>query len=300
MTDIGFGIFCTNADGSLSTNHTFRLKNLSFERVFESFQANLRDFLNLLELCRERNIEVFRLGSNFIPYASHVDFRQDWLSKFETYIIEAGKLIKEKFNIRITMHPGQFVILNSPHLKVLENSIRELEYHFWILDKMGVEDDGVVIIHIGGAYGQKERAVDRFIENVDRHNWLKRRLAVENDERLFNAQEVLKIAETLRIPFVFDFFHHRLNPSEIDLKQVFDTWGSKEIPKVHLSSRGIGKIVTHGDYVDLEDFLSFQEMIESTGIKKVHMMIEAKRKEKAIENLRNLSMSRGGFEPPTR
>ncbi len=97
------------------------------------------------------------------------------------------------------MHPGQFVILNSPNFKVLENSIRELEYHFWILDRLGVENDGVVIVHIGGVYGQKERAIDRF-ENVEKHSWLKRRLAVENGERLFNSQEVLKIAETLGIP----------------------------------------------------------------------------------------------------
>lgn len=121
------------------------------------------------------------------------------MRKFEPYIIELGNLIKEKFKIRITMHPGQFVILNSPNFKVLENSIRELEYHFWILDRLGVENDGVVIVHIGGVYGQKERAIDRF-ENVEKHSWLKRRLAVENGERLFNSQEVLKIAETLGIP----------------------------------------------------------------------------------------------------
>lgn len=291
MTEIGFGIFCTNSDGSLSTNHTFRLQNLSFERVFESFRRNAEDFLKLLELCKDKGIEVFRLGSNFIPYASHINFREEWLIKLEPYIVELGNLIREKFKIRITMHPGQFVTLNSPNFKVLENSIRELEYHFWVLDRLGVKSDGVVIVHIGGAYGQKEKAIYRFIENVEKYSWLKRRLAIENDERLFNSQEVLKIAETLGIPFVFDFLHHNLNPSEIDLKRVFETWSGKGIPKVHLSSNGFGKVGTHGDYVNFEDFLSLRKMIEYTGIKKVHIMIEAKKKEKALESLKNLLIS---------
>lgn len=288
MTEIGFGIFCTNAERTLSTNHTFRLKSLSFDRVFESLSANLRDLFELLELCRREKIEVFRLGSNFIPYASHKDFKEEWFLKIEPFLIETGKTIRENFNIRITMHPGQFVILNSPKLEVIDNSLRELRYHFWVLDKLGIGDDGIVIIHIGGIYSEKERAIERFINTVEKNSWLKKRLAVENDERLFTAKDTLYVAKNLKIPFVFDYFHHVLNPSIFDFNDIYETWRGKGTPKFHLSSQGDGKYGLHGDYVKLDDFYALMELIEVAGLKKVHIMLEAKQKEKAINRLRSM------------
>lgn len=285
MTEIGFGIFCTNGDGTLSTNHTFRLKNLTFDRVFEAFLKNLNDFFKLLELCKREKIEVFRLGSNFIPYASHRDFKEEWFGKLEPYLKEASEKLRE-YPIRITMHPGQFVILNSPRSEVTENSLRELEYHFWVLDSLGVGDEGIVIIHVGGVYGDRERSIDRFMVNIEKNKWLKIRLTVENDEKLFNAREALNIAKNLGIPFVFDFFHHRLNPSEIELKEVFNTWIGKGVPKIHLSSAGEGRVGTHGDYINTENFLELYKMIKDSDVTKVHIMIEAKKKEKALEKLR--------------
>ncbi len=286
MLYIGFGTFCTSADGKLSTNHTFQIKNLTFEKVQESFQANLRDFFSLLDLCKKEGIEVFRLGSNFIPYASHSLFRQEWLSRLEPYLIEAGDKIKQNYNIRITMHPGQFTVLNSPKIEVLENSLRELKYHFWVLDTLGIGQDGIVIIHVGGIYGDKKRAIERFINNVDENKWLKRRLAIENDEKIFTAQEVLDIAKTLEVPFVFDLLHHKLNPSRFSIEEIFKTWNGKGIPKFHLSSMGKGKKGIHGEYVNSEDFMELIEMLKSTGLKKVHLMIEAKQKERAIKRLK--------------
>ncbi len=287
MIDIGFGTFCTSADGRISTNHTFRIKNLIFEKVMESFNANLRDLFRLLDLCKKEGIEIFRLGSNFIPYASHSLFKQEWLSKIEPSLIEAGDKIKQNYNIRITMHPGQFIILNSPKKEVLENSLRELKYHFWVLDTLGIGEDGIVIIHIGGVYGDKKRAIERFINNVNENKWLKRRLAIENDEKMFTAQEVLAIAKTLELPFVFDLLHHKLNPSSFPMEEIIKTWNGKGIPKFHLSSMGEGKKGIHGEYVNFEDFIELIKMLRDTGIKKVHLMIEAKQKEKAIKKLKD-------------
>lgn len=285
-TEIGFGIFCTNGEGTLSTNHTFRLRNLSYDRVLEAFLRNLNDFFKLLELCKKDEIEVFRLGSNFIPYASHREFKEEWFSRLEPYLKEASERLRE-YQIRITMHPGQFVILNSPKLEVIENSLRELEYHFWVLDSLGVGNDGIVIVHIGGLYENKERATERFINTVERNPWLKRRLGVENDERLFNAKQVLDIAKALKIPFVFDYFHHKVNPSEFDQSEILETWKERMgPPKFHISSQGKGKRGVHGDYIDVKDFLDFLRFLRPLKVKKVHLMIEAKKKERALQRLK--------------
>lgn len=286
MTEIGFGIFCTNGDRTLSTNHTFRLKNLTFDRVFEAFNKNLRDFFELLELCRREHIEVFRLGSNFIPYASHRDFKEEWFSKLEPYLKEASERLKE-YKIRITMHPGQFVILNSPKGEVIESSLRELEYHFWVLERLGVGDEGIVIVHIGGLYDSRERATERFINTVEKNPWLFRRLCIENDERFFNAKQVLDIAKSLKIPFIFDYFHHKINPSEFDPSEILETWkGRAGLPKFHISSQGDGKRGVHGDYIEISDFIDFLQFLKKLKkVEKIHLMIEAKKKERALKLL---------------
>ncbi|MFN3135050.1 MAG: UV DNA damage repair endonuclease UvsE [Candidatus Kryptonium sp.] len=285
MTQIGFGIFCSNSNGSLSTNHTFKLQNLTIDRLLRTVNLNIKDFLSLLNLCKKENIEVFRLGSSFIPFASHKNFKESWFFKIETILKEVKDAVKD-FSIRITMHPGQFVVLNSPNKNVLENSIRELEYHFWLLDVLNIPDDGVIIVHIGGVYENKEKSIERFINVIEKNAWLKRRLAIENDERHYNSKDVLYISKQIKVPFVFDYFHHKINPSEIDLTEVFKTWFLKGVPKVHLSSQGKGKIGNHGDYVNIEDFLDLKKIIEKTNIEKVHIMLEAKKKELALKKLR--------------
>ncbi|MCX7771357.1 MAG: hypothetical protein N2202_09825, partial [Proteobacteria bacterium] len=143
-------------------------------------------------------------------------------------------------------------------------------------------------IHIGGIYSEKERAIERFINTVEKNSWLKKRLAVENDERLFTAKDTLYVAKNLKIPFVFDYFHHVLNPSIFDFNDIYETWKGKGIPKFHLSSQGDGKYGLHGDYVKLDDFYGLMELIEVAGLKKVHIMLEAKQKEKAINRLRSM------------
>lgn len=286
MLKLSFGTFCTNYNSTVSTNHTFRLENLNFDKIFETFLKNLNDFFKLLELCKKLDISIFRLGSNFIPFASHKSFKEEWLLKIEPYIVEACKIIKEKYQIRITMHPGQFVVLNSLNKKVLENSLRELKYHFWLLDKLGIGKEGIVIIHIGGKYEDKKRSIERFICTVEKNNWFKRRLCIENDEKNFSAKDIVYISNLLNIPMVFDYFHNLLNPSEFDINDIVSTWKNHSTPKFHLSSQGKGRIGMHGDFVKFEDFINFYRLLKTIEIDKIDIMIESKKKEKAVLKLR--------------
>lgn len=285
MPQIGFGTFCTNYNSTISTNRTFRLKNLSLPKLMETFIKNLQDFIKMLDLCKSMGIEVFRLGSRFIPYVSHKNFKEDWLCEIEPYLLDLGDKIKNDYKIRITMHPGQFVVLNSPHKKVVEQSLKELRYHFWILDKLNIGDEGIVIVHVGGVYEDKKKAVERFIDTVEKNSWLKRRLAVENDEKSFSAKDTLEIAKILNIPFVFDYFHHLLNLSDFNMNDLIKTWERHGVPKFHISSDSGLKSGLHGDFVKLEDFINFHNMFKKVKIKKIHLMVEAKKKEKAIQKL---------------
>lgn len=279
---IGLGIFCSTSDNSLSTNHTFRLKNLSRERVMAALVRNIEDLHGLLRLSKGMGLRVFRLGSSFVPYASHPAFRREWREEAEGILRSEAERVRG-YGVRITMHPGQYVVLNSPRQSVVDSSLREMEYHFWVLDSLGMGEESVVVVHLGGVYGDRRKALGRLEEVVDSNPWLRRRLAIENDERHYSIEEVVELAESLGVPAVFDHYHHRLNPSRLDAGRLVATWRGR-VPEVHLSSppEEPGRWGEHGDYVDPRDLLDLAKTIPDT---RIDVIIEAKKKEKAVERL---------------
>ncbi|MCS7196156.1 MAG: UV DNA damage repair endonuclease UvsE [Aquificaceae bacterium] len=277
---IRVGFFCSTADGRITTNRKFRLSNLSFERVWEAFEKNLKDFKSLLDLSLRLGCGIFRLGSEFIPFASHETFKREWLKPIEEGLVEFSKTLKQ-YPIRITMHPGQFVVLSSPRRDVVDSSLKELEYHFWLLDTLGVGEEGTVVIHLGGVYGDKQESIKRFKGVLSSNTWLLKRLVVENDERHYTVKDLLE-AE-LPIPIVYDHYHNSLNPSTFEPKDVLQTW-KERVPEFHLSSKPEGKhrFGEHGDWIKLEDFLDF---VQCFGSNRVDTVIEAKKKELAVKRL---------------
>ncbi|MCS7262438.1 MAG: UV DNA damage repair endonuclease UvsE [Aquificaceae bacterium] len=277
---IRLGFFCSTQDGKVTTNRKFHLKNLTFERVMEAFEKNLRDFELLLDLSLSLGCGVFRLGSDMVPFASHPNFKREWLRPIEEALVGFSRRLKD-YPIRITMHPGQFVVLSSPKEQVLSASLRELEYHFWLLDRLGVGREGVVVVHVGGLFEGKEGALKRFKKVLKEQGWLTERLVVENDERHYTVEDLLR-AE-LPIPIVYDHYHHTLNPSNFQPDEVLSTWGDR-VPEFHLSSKPEGRhrFGEHGEWVKREDFLVFLRLF---GGRRVDLILEAKAKEKALQRL---------------
>jgi len=116
------------------------------------------------------------------PFASHETYGYS-LEYCATLLSTVGTLAK-RYGHRLTTHPGQFTQLGSPRESVVRSSIRELEYHAEMLDRMGIDQDGVIIIHGGGVYGDKAAALAR-MKNVIQYNLTARvraRLVLENDE----------------------------------------------------------------------------------------------------------------------
>ena len=96
------------------------------------------------------------------------------------------------------MHPDQFVILNSPNSKIVENSINELKYHCRVLDAMRLDETAKVQIHVGGVYKNRVEAINRFtriFKNSSRliDNAIRRRLVIENDDHLYSLKDCLSI-----------------------------------------------------------------------------------------------------------
>jgi UV DNA damage endonuclease len=206
-----------------------------------------------------------------------------------------------RVGIRVSTHPGQYTVLNSPHDAIVRAAVAELVYHAKLLDAFGTDSSCKIVVHIGGLYGGSEReAMDRFIAVAKRlPGAVLRRLVVENDDRLFDAEEALDVGRAVGIPVVFDWLHHQANPcrrrAAAVLREIFKTWTKSDgRPKVHLSSQASGGPPgAHADYVDPADVMSFMQLAPPTPF---DCMLEAKQKDRAVLRLRDELATRGIVE----
>jgi UV DNA damage endonuclease len=183
------------------------------------------------------------------------------------------------------MHPDQFVLINALKEDIVERSVKELEYHCAVLDEMNLDRTAKIQIHVGGVYGDKGQAIERF---VDRYHTLsaalKRRLIVENDDRLFSLKDCLSLHSKIGIPVLFDCFHHQcLNHGETvrqGLAAAAETWQKGDgVPLFDYSSQQRGQRVgTHARTIDVSHFA--QVLYETHGLD-FDIMLEIKDKEKS-------------------
>ncbi len=271
-----------------TTNKTFRLSNLNREKYLETVSYNLKSLEDIIRWNFENGIHFFRIGSELIPFASHPEFEFDWKKDFADEFAKLKKLGK-KYKMRFSMHPGQYTVLNSPDEKVVENAVNEVDYHAEVLSLL-VPDDGKIVIHAGGVYGDKVSAKKRFIQNFIRLSAsAKKMLILENDDKSYDGADVLEICRELKMPAVFDILHHDCNPAEGDLNdllsEVVGTWGD-DVPKFHISSRKGNTGCSHTDYIEQNDFFRFKKIIDRLPFDKEYdIMIEAKMKDKAVLKL---------------
>jgi UV DNA damage endonuclease len=278
------GYPCINLTLGCKGNRTFRLKSYSQERLIRTVRNNLDCLLAILRFNVEHNILFFRITSDLVPFASHPVCDFDWLTHFGQDFKAIGLYIISN-NIRISMHPGQFTILNNPDKGVLGASIKELEYHVKVLDAMGLDQSAKIQLHVGGVYGNKEESIRRFI---GRYNMLqdriRRRLVIENDERSYTARDCLKIHAQTQVPVLFDSLHHELNNTGENAGEAFSlivpTWRREDgKPMVDYSSSGTyANRLRHAGSIDLQHFTQF---VSQTRPFDCDIMLEIKDKEKS-------------------
>jgi UV DNA damage endonuclease len=183
---------------------------------------------------------------------------------------------------------------------ITTNAIRDMEYHYHVLEAMGISDTSVINIHVGGAYGNKETAIMRFHDNIQQLPLpIKQVMTLENDDKTYTTKETLAVCQKERIPLVFDYHHHQANPGEEQVEEllpaVFSTWDHTAlIPKVHLSSpKSETEFRAHSDFIDLAFIKPLLEAAKVLG-RDFDVMLESKRKDQALLQLmEDLSKQRG-------
>jgi UV DNA damage endonuclease len=283
------GYPCINLTLKNSYSSTFRLKSFSEKRFNETVKNNLNHLLKILKFNLNNNILFFRLRSDIIPFASHPICEIDWNYTFKTELNEIGEFIK-KNNMRISMHPDQFVILNSKNEKIIENSVRELQYHSKVLDSMDLSHNAKIQIHVGGVYEDKRTSKERFIKTFMKlEENLKKRIIIENDDKSYALKDCLDINKEIGIPIVFDILHHEcLNNNETIQEALTSSTNTWEYPLdgdpiIDYSSQSIGERKgKHTKTLDKNHFISFyKELIKFSKNKSMlaDIMLEIKDKE---------------------
>jgi UV DNA damage endonuclease len=260
----------------------------------KTIAGNLDCLEKILTFNVHHGLLFFRITSDLVPFASHpvctFPWREEFAGEFETI----GAYIR-KHGFRISMHPDQFVLLNATDKRVLERSIADLNYQTQVLDLMGLDPSAKVQVHVGGIYGDKQAAIERFLKQYDLlDSAIQERLVIENDERLYSLHDCLAIHEQSGIPVIADTFHHSLlNNGESFpslLTPMRKTWKDKDgIPMIDYSSQEPGRRYgAHAMHIVEEDFRQF---IKETMHEDFDIMLEIKDKEKsaraALDIVRN-------------
>jgi len=298
---ISLGLCCINQSlrddkkNPVFCNRSMIRRTFTVEKAKELALKNVGDISKLIEWNSNNKIDHLRLSSDMFPHFTDketepytMDFAKDELKK-------AGECAL-KHNHRITMHPGQFNQVGAKNPSIFDSTVKDLSMHADILDNMNINEDGILCVHGGGMYGDKEGTIRRWIDQFDDlPRKVKNRLAIENCEKCYCVRDCLTMAQECNIPLIYDCHHYycynRLHPDEKTediedmMGEIVETWKGRS-PTFHVSEQAINKRVGAHSYL-VEEIPVHMLKVPLDYNVKLHIELEAKGKEIAIKHLKN-------------
>jgi UV DNA damage endonuclease len=295
---LGFAVKVVGRAG-MKSNDARRWQSNPHVRTSIEYMREILDYLHRVD------IRMYRISSDFVPYCTHPDLPafHGQIAECRGELAELGRTARGR-GIRLSLHPSQYVLLSALDPAISEKGIWDVNSQAELLDAMEQGPEAVVVLHLGGAYGDKSAAIGRFIANHPRLSEAgRRRLVIENDETLYTVQDCLRVHEAVGVRLIFDHQHHLLNPGTLSVgdacRAALRTWPAGVQPKVHFSSprldsrtvtRGKKEVLAppllsqHADYVHPWEFAGF---LREVGPEPFDVMLEAKMKDVALLKLRD-------------
>jgi len=282
---MSIGYACINLSLSDANFKTCRKDYATNQRLQDLIDYNLDSLRKILEYNANNDIKLFRISSDLIPFGSSPVNKLLWWDIFKYRFDELAELIK-KTGQRVSMHPGQYTVLNSPNENVAARAIEDLEYHCRVLDFLNTGKQSKIILHVGGVYDNKPESIKRFIDKYQTLSIrIKERLVIENDDRSYSISDVLKIHEMTGIPVVFDNLHHYIHKPETGdeysqfhwISKAKETWQKVDgNQKIHYSQQDkLKRPGSHSQTISVDEFAEFYEALPAS---KPDIMLEVKDK----------------------
>lgn len=273
---LGYACISRVINGSSSSPFTYSeyLKDNDMDKLDRVIVSNLNVLNDIIDYNIKNNIHFYRMSSRIIPLATKDDVIFDYIDRYSYYYKMIGKKTRDS-NMRVDFHPDQFCVLNSVKRDVVYNSVKILIYHYSLLEAFGIRDK-VLVLHVGSNSFGKDNSIRRFINNFNKLPlYLRSSIAIENDDKVFNVSDVIKISKETGIPVVLDYHHHLCNKSDFSFDDVFNSWGNRKV-KMHFSSpKNKREYRSHNDYIDGDDFIEFLKILKKYD-RDVDVMLEAK------------------------
>jgi len=267
-------------------------RSRQLENLADVCRHNANSLLLALSYCRDHGIGDFRINSQILPLKTHPDCGYDIKELPDSddiiHKFQECRTFCHQHNIRTTFHPDQFILLSSPDPAIVKKSIDDLIYQAEVAQWVGAD---VINLHGGGAYGDKKSALKRLAREIEKlPDFVRSRLTLENDDRIYTPQDLLPTCREFGIPMVYDVHHHRCLKDGISVEKTTEaaisTWNRE--PLFHISSPLHGwdgkKCAPHHDYINPVDFPKCWEAA-NTG-HDFTIEVEAKAKELAIAKLK--------------
>lgn len=283
------GLVCITASKEVRYKTVTRKRLLQFsedeqEKILENLYAENLQRLNLaIDFCLKNKLRLYRITSNLFPFAD-TELGEKVLNQFNEELWEIGKRVQGA-GIRLVVHPDQFVVLSSDNPDVVATSIKLLKMHAMILDKLGQPQSPWAVMEVHGGKSDRSEQLVKVIRTLPEA--IRSRLALENDEYAYSAQEILDICRQAGIPMVFDAHHHIIHeqldsydhPSVAQMQAAAQsTWPVPEWQLVHISNgREAFRDRHHSDLITV---------MPSSYRSVPWIEVEAKLKEEAIAKLR--------------
>jgi UV DNA damage endonuclease len=249
----------------------------------ELYTSNLRKLHSAMRFCKREGISLYRIPSSIFPFSDDAMGR-DLLASMADGMAAVGEWATAN-GIRLVMHPDQFVVLSSDSDNVVQNSITILQMHADIMDLLKQPRSSWALVEIHGGKGNRS---EKLIDVIGRlPDGIRTRLALENDEYAYSAEQIYQVCKAAGVPMVFDAHHHVVNeglssfehPSVAEmLAKARETWTDPAHQLTHISNgRTSFNDRAHSDYI---------EVMPSSYRQAPWIEIEAKFKELAIQKVR--------------
>lgn len=256
------------------------------ERLLSLAGENLSAMERMIDYNITNGVRMYRISSDLVPFGSSLASGLPWDAIYREQLDRIAQKIKSS-DMRVSMHPGQYTVLNSPDSGVIARSIDDLSYHARLLDALHLNETHKIILHVGGKYGDPSAAISRFSDvfaNLDAS--IQKRLILENDGSIYHIDEVLELCHRIGVPAVYDNLHNEINPADETKDDAYwvslcgETWREVDgAQKTHYSQQNPEKIRgAHTDTIAIDAFLDYCHRLHTP---LPDMMLEVKDKNRS-------------------
>ena len=232
-------------------------KDVAEQKLWDIMEQNLASTKLLVERVGqlEENLRMVRLSSDLLPVYTQRDWsyfwrRPDVQERCSRGFADIGTTARSN-GVRLSFHPGQFTVLASESLEIVNRSIEEFEYHADMARWMGYGQtfqDFKINVHISGRAGpQGIRSAYKRLTPEARNC-----ITIENEENSWGLDDCLSISDI--VPIVLDIHHHwiregeYLSPGDSRVSRVLDSWRGVR-PTCHYSVSREDYLVDHDSTV---------------------------------------------------